>query len=104
MSVQTYAGASVQTNNEGFMVDANQWNPAIGEAIANEVGLTLTPRHWEVVNFAREDFANQGASPGLRRIAKYAKVPIKELYKLFPKGPGKLIARIAGLPKPKSCL
>jgi tRNA 2-thiouridine synthesizing protein E len=104
MSTQTYAGTPVQTNTEGFMIDANQWSPAVAEAIASEIGLTLTPRHWEVVNFAREDYATTGSSPGLRRITKYAGVPTKELYKLFPKGPGKLIARIAGLPKPKSCL
>jgi tRNA 2-thiouridine synthesizing protein E len=29
---------------------------------------------------------------------------MKELYELFPKGPGKLAARIAGLPKPQSCV
>ena len=29
---------------------------------------------------------------------------MKDLYRLFPKGPGKLASRIAGLPKPKSCL
>jgi len=104
MSMQTYAGVAVQTNQEGFMVDAGQWNPSVGEAIAGELGLALTPRHWEVVNFAREDYAAQGASPGIRRIAQQTAVPIKELYQLFPKGPGKLIARIAGLPKPKSCL
>lgn len=104
MSLHSYAGQDIQTNPEGFMVDANQWSPAVGEAIAAELGLALTPRHWEVVNFAREDFATTGKSPGLRRIAANTKVPMKELYELFPKGPGKLVARVAGLPKPKSCL
>jgi tRNA 2-thiouridine synthesizing protein E len=101
---QTYAGTVVELNKEGFMTDANQWNPGIAQAIADSVGVSLSPRHWEVINYARTDFAEKGGSPGLRRIAKFAKVPIKELYKLFPKGPGKKIARIAGLPKPKSCL
>jgi len=104
MTLHTYAGTDIQTNDEGFMTDANQWTPSVGQAIASEIGLPLSPRHWEIINYAREDFAGAGKSPGLRRISKATKVPIKELYSLFPKGPGKLIARIAGLPKPKSCL
>lgn len=104
MLQHTYAGTTVELNNEGFMMDAGQWSRAIGEAIAAELGLTLTERHWEVIDFARKDFADKGVSPGLRRIAANTSVDMKELYKLFPKGPGKLVARLAGLPKPKSCL
>ena len=52
----------------------------------------------------REDAASQGQPPGLRRISKLSGVNMKELYKLFPKGPGKLAARVSGLPKPKSCI
>ena len=48
--------------------------------------------------------AAQGQSPGPRRIVSGAGVAMKDLYELFPKGPGKLIARIAGVPKPKACL
>ncbi len=79
--------------------------PELAEALAKESGILLTPRHWQVINFCREDAAkNSGASPGLRRITQLSGVSMKELYALFPKGPGKLAARIAGLPKPKSCL
>ena len=99
-----YAGTEVQVNQEGYLVDAGQWTPAVAEGIASEVGIVLTPQHWEVINFAREDFAATGKSPGLRRIAANTSVAMKELYQLFPKGPGKLVARIAGIPKPKSCL
>ena len=42
--------------------------------------------------------------PGLRKISKRSDVPIKAIYKLFPEGPAKAIAKIAGIPKPKSCL
>jgi len=104
MQTQTYAGANLQINDEGYLLDSGQWTPAVGEAIAGQLGLALTPQHWQVLNFAREDFATTGKSPGLRRITTSTGVPMKDLYKLFPKGPGKLIARIAGTPKPKSCL
>jgi len=94
----------VLVDSEGYLTDTNQWTTEVGEAIAVSLSVSLTSVHWEVVHFAREDFAGNGKSPGLRRIAANTSVTIKELYALFPKGPGKLVARIAGVPKPKSCL
>jgi TusE/DsrC/DsvC family sulfur relay protein len=99
-----YCGHQVTVNDEGFMTDAAQWTPEIGEAIAEEVGLKLTPEHWKVITFCREDAAREGQPPGLRRISKLSGVGMKELYALFPKGPGKLAARVAGLPKPHGCV
>ena len=104
MLLREYAGHSVDVNEEGFLVDSSQWTPEIAEEIAREVGLTLTPRHWQVIAFCREDAAREGTPPGLRRIAKLSGVDTKELYAMFPKGPGKLAARIAGLPKPQGCI
>ena len=105
MPTRDYAGVSIQTNEEGFMTDSSQWTPQVGEAIAREVGVwPLTQTHWSVINFCRQDAAREGQSPGLRRIAKNSGVDMKALYQLFPRGPGKLAARIAGLLKPKSCV
>jgi tRNA 2-thiouridine synthesizing protein E len=105
MQTRHYAEHDVQINDEGFLVDASQWSPEVAEGIAGEVGIdSLTERHWAVINYCREDAAEQGQPPGLRRISKNSGVSMKELYQLFPKGPGKLAARIAGLPKPKSCV
>lgn len=105
MPTRDYAGVSIQTNDEGFLTDSSQWTPQVGEAIAREVGVwPLTERHWSVITFCREDAAREGQSPGMRRIAKSSGVDMKTLYQLFPRGPGKLAARIAGLPKPKSCV
>jgi tRNA 2-thiouridine synthesizing protein E len=101
----TYANRTVALSAEGFFLDAAQWTPEIAEAIAAEHGLELGPEHWRVIRAAREDAASHGGeAPGLRRLGQLAGVSTKELYRLFPKGPGKLAARIAGLPKPKACL
>jgi TusE/DsrC/DsvC family sulfur relay protein len=100
MQTREYAGRAVELNDEGFLTDTSQWTPEIGEAIAKEVA----EKHWTVITFCREDAAREGQSPGMRRIAKSSGVSMKELYELFPKGPGKLAARIAGLPKPQSCV
>jgi len=105
MQVREYAGKSVETNEEGFLLDSDQWTPEVAESIAAELGVgPLSDRHWQVISFCREDAATQGQAPGLRRIAKQSGVTMKELYRLFPKGPGKLAARISGLRKPKSCV
>jgi TusE/DsrC/DsvC family sulfur relay protein len=102
--LREYRGHQVTLNDEGFMTDATQWTPEIADAIAAEIGLTLTPEHWKVITFCREDAAREGQPPGLRRISKLSGVSTKELYALFPKGPGKLAARVAGLPKPHGCV
>ena len=96
--------AQVARNEEGFLTDATQWTPEVAAALAEEVGITLTDRHWDVINFCRADNKDQGQPPGLRRISKLSGVSMKELYQLFPKGPGKLASKISGLPKPKSCI
>jgi TusE/DsrC/DsvC family sulfur relay protein len=96
---------NVRFDAEGFLASPGEWTPELAEALAKQSGVQLTPRHWQVLTFCREDAAkNNGLSPGLRRISQLSGVSMKELYALFPKGPGKLAARIAGLPKPKSCL
>jgi tRNA 2-thiouridine synthesizing protein E len=105
MPAVEYAGKSVEINEEGFLTDSEQWSPEVAEAIAAEVGINpLSERHWTVISFCREDAVQQGQAPGLRRISKMSGVNMKELYQLFPKGPGKLASRISGLPKPKSCI
>jgi tRNA 2-thiouridine synthesizing protein E len=97
--------AQVDFDDEGFMTDATQWTPEIAQAIATESGIgELTDPHWQVIGFCRDDAEKQGTPPGLRRISKLSGVSMKELYQLFPKGPGKLAAKVSGLPKPKGCI
>ena len=104
MTVTEYAGQNVEVNEEGFLMSSDDWSPEIAEALAREEGIELTDRHWAVLTFCREDAAREGTPPGLRRISKLSGVNMKELYQLFPKGPGKLAAKIAGLPKPQGCI
>jgi tRNA 2-thiouridine synthesizing protein E len=105
MPAVNYAGHEIEVNEEGFLVDSNQWNKEVAEAIAAEAGVgPLTEKHWEVIDFCRKDTEEQGTPPGLRRISKLSSVNMKELYQLFPKGPGKLAAMVSGLPKPQGCI
>ena len=94
----------VELNAEGFMLDPHAWTPEIAAAIAESEGLQLTERHWLVINFARQEFEATGEAPTLRRITKTSGVDTKEMYSLFPMGPAKLAAKIAGLGKPTGCI
>ena len=96
---------NVSFDAEGFMTDPNQWTPEIAAVLAEEEGIpTLTDRHWQVINFVRKETVDTGEFPTLRGITKRSGVETKELYELFPKGPAKKVARIAGSPKPKGCI
>ena len=105
MPIAEFAGVAVETNDEGFLLDSSEWTPDVAKEIAESEGVgPLTDKHWQVITFCREDAARQGQPPGLRRISKLSGVNMKEIYQLFPKGPGKLAAKIAGLPKPQGCI
>jgi tRNA 2-thiouridine synthesizing protein E len=104
MSTATFAGHTVEVDTDGFLVNPDDWSPEIAEAIADDVGIALTDRHWEVINFCRKDNQEMGTPPGVRRITKNTDVSMKEMYQLFPGGPGVLASKISGLTKPKGCV
>jgi tRNA 2-thiouridine synthesizing protein E len=105
MSTREIAGKAVEFDGEGFMVNPNDWTKEIAEVLAQEEGIgQLSLSHWRVIDICRVDYQKQGEAPTLRRITKEGGVPTKELYILFPKGPAKKVARIAGLGKPHGCI
>jgi dissimilatory sulfite reductase related protein len=105
VSTQTIAGAEVELNDEGFFVVPEQWSEAIGVEIAKQSGIDpMTDRHWQVVRYMRQQYLDHGTAPSIRTLGKASGVSVKELYQLFPKGPAKLAAKIAGIPKPRGCI
>ena len=95
---------AVQTDAEGYLANKDDWSEELANELAKELGIELSTDHWTVLNAARAIESESGSSPGLRKVSKRSETPIKAIYKLFPDGPAKLIAKIAGIPKPKSCL
>jgi dissimilatory sulfite reductase related protein len=95
---------TLEFDEEGYMIDATVWTEEIGRALADEEEINLTERHWVVINFARKVYAEEGDAPTLRSITKKTDVSMKEIYKLFPDGPAKQAAMVAGLPKPTGCI
>jgi tRNA 2-thiouridine synthesizing protein E len=105
MPTKTYAGQEIAVNDEGFFADPAQWTEDMAPQIASEAGVgDLTEQHWRVIKFMRHEYETKGTGPTVRMLGKTSGVSIKELYQLFPKGPAKLAARIAGIPKPRGCI
>jgi tRNA 2-thiouridine synthesizing protein E len=105
MSQKEVASQLIDFDEEGFMIDHTQWSDEIARAIAREEGIDqLTERHFMVLNFMRQEYEEKGTGPSLRKLKNESGVGTKELYQLFPKGPAKKAARIAGIPKPQGCI
>ena len=103
MSEKTIAGVALEVNDEGYLTDAGQWTKEVAEEIAKELKIELTDKHYQVINFLREKY-QEGTPLTIRKVGKSGIVDIKEFYTLFPGGPLKVSSKIAGIPKPTSCV
>lgn len=92
-------------NNEGFLTNPQDWTREIAVEMAKLEGIVeLGADHWKIIEFCRQAAQDSGAAPTLRQITKGTGVGTKELFALFPKGPAKKVAKIAGLGKPEGCV
>ena len=103
MAQRTIAGVTVEVNEDGYLMNPSEWTREIAEELAKEEGIELTEKHFDVINFIRERQA-QGITLTIRAVGKSGIVDIKGLYELFPAGPLKKSSKIAGIPKPASCV
>ena len=88
MSTATIAGTSVELNDEGFFVDPTQWTREIAVEMATADGISpITDQHWQVIDFMRKEYFEKGTGPTVRVLGKTSGVSVKDLYRLFPKGP-----------------
>jgi len=105
MPIATFAGRAVKVNDEGFFENPDEWTEEMAPEIAKSEGIDeLTEAHWQVIKFMRAEYEERGTGPTVRVLGKTSGVSVKELYKLFPKGPAKVAAKIAGIPKPRGCI
>ena len=105
MTSTTIAGHAVEVNAEGFFDDPEQWSEDMVPELARAEGIDqVSDRHWQVIRFMRSEYESKGTGPTVRVLGKTSGVSVKELYELFPKGPAKVAAKIAGIPKPRGCI
>ena len=94
---------TVTVNEEGYLTDFTQWDKEVGTTLATEAGIEMSPRHWEVINYLQGEFKKE-VPLSIRKIGKSGVVDIEKFYALFPQGPLKKATKIAGIPKPASCI
>ena len=103
----TVGDKTIETNKNGYLANVDDWSEAVAEALAEQQGLTLTERHWDIIHYLREEyFENNGNQPNNRIMAKAmgekwseGKVKASALFDLFPGTPSKQAGLIAGLPE-----
>ena len=101
--IRQIANREIEVNDEGYLIDFNQWDKEVCECLAEENNVVMTEKHWEVVEYLQNKHKNEEAL-SIRGIKKSGVINIKEFYNLFPGGPLKVSTKIAGIPKPKSCI
>lgn len=102
-------GKTIETDANGFLVNQEDWNEEVAKIIAAAEEVELTDKHWDMINYLRDEYLNNGGNqPNMRNIVKAMqkiwddkKVDSKALYALFPKNPDKQASKIGGLPDTK---
>ena len=99
-------GQTIELNEEGFMVNPEEWNEEVAKMLAKEEeGIdSMSEEHWSVVNYIRDYFLEKNLAPMVRKVCKSTGFPLKYIFELFPSGPAKGACKVAGLPKPDGCV
>ncbi len=100
----TIAGNEFEVDDDGFLLEPDYSEEAVSVIAAAE-DIALTPQHWQIINYMREEYREHGHTPNFRNMLKgvnefWAEADSKALYDLFPTGPAKQAAKVAGLPQP----
>ena len=104
-------GVTIEADQEGFITDVSLWSRELAGMIAESENIAMGDDHWEVVNFMRKFYEEYQIEPAARILTRAIKRTLgpekgasKYLYELFPDGPIRQASKIAGLPKPTSCI
>ncbi|MDJ0957116.1 MAG: TusE/DsrC/DsvC family sulfur relay protein [Arenicellales bacterium] len=103
-----FEGKSIETTESGFLVNMEDWSESLAQEMARAQDIELSDKHWDVINYLRDEFINHGGNqPNNRTMLKAlgskwgTSVTSKEMYDLFPGNPSKQAGLIAGLPESK---
>jgi tRNA 2-thiouridine synthesizing protein E len=105
MSTFTHGNISIEVDEDGFMLEPDQWNEEVAKALATTEGVNeLSEEHWKLVHYLRNYFLQFGVAPMIRKLCKETGYDLKKVYELFPSGPAKGACKVAGLAKPTGCV
>ncbi len=98
-------GKTIELDDNGNLVNYTDWNEDVARALADVEGIELTPEHFEVLHYLREEYIDNGGNQPMERVILKdmtkrtgRKLSSKDMYNLFPLAPSKQGNRIAGLP------
>lgn len=95
----------VELDDRGYLKNAGDWSRELAPLLAARDGLrALTAEHWTVIDVLRAHHQEHGTAPMIRELCRQTGFTLKRLYELFPKGPAQDACRVAGLPRPDSCV
>lgn len=101
----------LETTGQGFLVNPADWNEDAAKQLATLNNIQLSDEHWEIILFIRRYYQQYRHLPNARVFTKAiakelgdTKGNSRYLHKLFPDGPLKYACKLAGLPKPPTCL
>ena len=98
-------GAKAEVDEDGFLVNLDDWNEDIAKYLAEQEEIAeLTEDHWKLINYLRDYFKEYGIAPMVRKMTKQSGFSLKQIYDLLPSGPAKGACKVAGLPKPTGCV
>jgi TusE/DsrC/DsvC family sulfur relay protein len=99
------ANFPVELDERGYMLDFTAWTEEVAALLAAEEGIAeLSEDHWTVIHFLRGFHAEHGVAPMVRVLCKETGFNLARIYELFENGPAKGACKIAGLPRPDSCV
>jgi len=94
---------ALATTEEGYLKNHKEWNEDWARETAVQYGIDLTDKHWALLRWLRQK-NEEGVALTIRKVANSGLADIKQFYQLFPGGPLKVSSKIAGIPKPVSCI
>lgn len=98
-------GKNIELDDKGYLAQPHQWTREVARALAADEGIAaLTEEHWKVLDFLRKFQDQHGTAPMIRVLCKETGFTLKRIYELFENGPAKGACRVAGLPRPDSCV
>lgn len=97
-------------DNEGYLIQPENWNKDIANTIAKEEGIELNDTYWTALDFMREYYQERNIAPDVRHLIRHlkeknqcSKKEAKKLvFDLFPYGYVKQACKIAGMKKPRA--
>jgi dissimilatory sulfite reductase related protein len=102
-------GRKILLDEQGFLIEPDDWNDHVAEELARRAGVTLTEAHWEVIHYMRVYLAENGIAADARFVFRLLDAKTADgksgralFFELFPYGYVGQACKIAGMRQPRA--